>query len=96
MLNPKFLSIVVGAAALTLVFAPVSAQIIDPSTLHVGTGQGTSCAQGCAGDPNLLGGASTFDLYQTSGGGGSLLNQPVLLILAQPHGTTAGSVGGTA
>ena len=96
MLNPKFLSVLAGAAALALVSAPVSAQIIDPSTLHIGTGQGTSCAQGCAGEPNLLGGASTFDLYQTSGGGGSPLNQPVLLILAQPHGTTAGTVGGTA
>jgi PEP-CTERM motif len=85
-----------GVAFLAMFAAPASAQIIDPSTLHLGTGQGTSCAQGCAGDPNLLGSMSTFDLYQTSGGGGSLLNQPVLLIVAQPHGTTPGTVGGTA
>jgi len=85
-----------GVSFLVMFAAPASAQITDPSTLHLGTGQGTLCAQGCAGHPNLLGSASTFDLYQTSGGGGALLNQPVLLILAQPHGTTAGTVGGTA
>ena len=64
--------------------------------LHLGTGQRTARAQGCAGDPNMLGRASTFNLHQTSSGQGALLNQPVLLILAQPHGTAAGSIGGTA
>jgi len=44
----------------------------------------------------MLGRASTFNLHQTSSGQGALLNQPVLLILAQPHGTAAGSIGGTA
>jgi PEP-CTERM motif-containing protein len=96
MSNPNRNSVAAGLALLAVLAGSAAAQIVDPSTLHLGTGQGTACAQGCKGDPNMLGGASTFDLYQTSGGGGALLNQPVLLILAQPHGTAAGTVGGTA
>jgi hypothetical protein len=38
------------------------------STLHIGPGAGTKCATRCAGDPNLLDGARTVDIYQTSNG----------------------------
>src|SRR5258708_73635 len=53
------------------------------STLHIGPGAGTTCATGCAGDPNLLSGALNVDIYQTSGGAATL-SQPVLLILGVP------------
>jgi hypothetical protein len=56
---------------------------LGQSTLHIGPGAGTTCATGCAGDPNLLSGALKVDIYQTSGGGATL-SQPVLLILAVP------------
>ena len=60
-------------------FSTVSAQ----STLHIGTGAGTKCARGCAGDPNLLAGARKVSIYQTSNGAATL-SQPVLLILGVP------------
>ena len=53
------------------------------STLHVGPGAGTKCATGCAGDPNLLAGATRVDIYQTSNGA-TTLSQPVLLIFGVP------------
>jgi hypothetical protein len=53
------------------------------STLHVGPGAGTKCATGCAGDPNLLAGAHHVDIYQTSGGAGTL-SQPILVIFGVP------------
>ena len=59
---------------------------LDPATLHIGTGAGTSCAQGCGGDPNNVP-SNTFDIYQNSGGAGALSN-PVLLILGIPNDKT--------
>lgn len=53
------------------------------STLHIGPGAGTPCAQGCGGDPNLLAGALKVDIFQNSGGAATLA-QPVLLILGVP------------
>ncbi|HVI08109.1 MAG TPA: hypothetical protein VND65_07410 [Candidatus Binatia bacterium] len=53
------------------------------STLHIGTGAGTKCAEGCAGDPNLLAGARSVSIYQTSNGA-STLSQPVVIILGVP------------
>jgi|SRR6267154_669388 len=53
------------------------------STLHIGPGSGTTCATGCAGDPNLIPGARNVDIYQTSAGAPTL-SQPVLFILGVP------------
>jgi hypothetical protein len=53
------------------------------STLHIGPGSGTTCAEGCAGDPNLLAGAANVDIYQTSAGAPTL-SQPVLIIFGVP------------
>ena len=53
------------------------------STLHIGTGAGTKCAEGCAGDPNLIRGALNVSIYQTSNGA-PVLSQPVLIIFGVP------------
>jgi hypothetical protein len=58
----------------------------DPATLHIGPGAGTPCAQGCAGDPNRIG-SGMVDVFQNQGGG-SLLGNPLLLILGIPNNTT--------
>lgn len=58
----------------------------DPANLHIGPGAGTSCATGCAGEPNLLGTGSGVDVYLTSASGS--LSQPVFLILGIPNNTT--------
>lgn len=68
-----------GILLFCLSLSPVFAQ----STLHIGPGSGTNCATGCSGDPNLLSGARTVDIYQTSNGA-LTLSQPVLLILGVP------------
>ena len=81
------------AACFTLVCSyPTQAQtLLDPATLHTGAGQGTTCQQGCAGDPNLIGSGNTVDIYQNSkdqsGNAGANLVQPFLLILAVPNDT---------
>jgi PEP-CTERM motif len=67
--------------------AGAKAGAIDPATLHVGPGAGASCATGCGGDPNLLGGALTADVYQNSAGAAAL-TQPILLIIGVPNDTT--------
>jgi PEP-CTERM motif len=61
------------------------------STLHVGTGTGTSCASGCAGDPNLIGNGSVFDLAQVSEGTNAGISS-LTLILAVPNDETAMSI----
>jgi len=56
MLTPRSLSAlaalrleaVVGVLYLVMLAAPTSAQILDPATLHTGTGAGTTCATGGA------------------------------------------------
>jgi PEP-CTERM motif len=70
----------------------VSAGLTSPvaradSTLHVGTGAGTACATGCAGDPNLLGSATSVSIYQNSGGPPTLA-EPVLVIVGVPNDIT--------
>ena len=79
-------------AGLLAVFAvsPVWAQLQDPSTLHIGPGAGTICAQGCMGDPNLIGApGNVVDVFQQSGGVTATLTQPLLLIIGIPNDTTA-------
>jgi len=85
----KPLLLVMGVLLLTaLGTTPLMAQTsLDPSTLHIGPGQGTGCQQGCAGDPNPIGSGGTLDIYQTSGGQSATVNAPVLLILAVPNDT---------
>jgi hypothetical protein len=58
----------------------------DPATLHTGGGAGTSCATGCALDPNPIP-SNHFDIYQTSGGAG-LLGNPFLVIVGVPNDKT--------
>jgi PEP-CTERM motif len=55
----------------------------DPATLHIGTGAGTACAQGCGGDPNVIG-SSVLSIFQNSGGAPDLLS-PLALILGIPN-----------
>lgn len=74
------------AVMMVLGVACARADIVDPSTLHIGPGAGTPCATGCGGDPNLIGG-STADVFQTSGGAPTL-SQPVLIILGVPNDST--------
>ncbi len=59
---------------------------LDPATLHVGTGAGTSCAQGCAGDPNQVGGTQV-SIYQNSAGAPTLAS-PILVIVGIPNDPT--------
>jgi len=99
------LEALVGVAFLAMLAAPASAQILDPATLHTGTGAGTTCATGGAAsgpcqylyqnhtEVNGIG-PSEFDLYQGSNGASSL--NPVLLIFGVPNNptNTIGSVTG--
>jgi len=82
-----------GAALLAMFAAPASADLLDPATLHTGTGAGTTCATGGCyvyppAAPNEVNGigASEFDLYQQSNGANSL--NPVLLIFGVPNNPT--------
>ena len=92
--------VVVSLATLT---GPASAQVLDPSTLHVGTGAGTSCsAGGCyvfpTASPNEVNGIGTgahFDIFQQSNGGVTTTS-PTLLIFAVPDGAAAPSLPSTA
>ena len=78
------LSLAVVIASLILVTSvPAQATLIDPSTLHIGTGAGTACAVGCGGDPNLIS-ATDFDVYQNAAGANTL-SQPLLVILGIPN-----------
>ena len=72
----------VGLGVLLFCF-PALSTASGQSSLHIGPGAGTTCATGCAGDPNLLSGALNVDIYQTAGGAPTLA-QPVLLILGVP------------
>src|SRR5207253_8993489 len=67
------------------------AQPIDPATLHIGTGAGTPCAQGCGFDPNQIT-QMNFDVFQNATGANSLTT-PLLVILGIPNYTgTAKSI----
>ena len=85
------LAAIAGITPLVMLATPASAQLIDPSNIHVGPGAGVMCDTGCAGEPNPVGSGSTFDLYQTSGG--KSLADPTLLILAVPNDPTGSSHG---
>jgi PEP-CTERM motif len=55
---------------------------LDPANLHVGPRAGTSCATGCAGDPNTIS-STAFDVYYNSQGNGNLaIGNPFYLIVA--------------
>lgn len=66
-------------------FADGTTSITDPADLHVGTGAGTSCATGCAGDPNTIT-AANFDIYYNPNTNSSQapIGTPFYLILAIP------------
>lgn len=74
------------AAVVLMPSLGMATTFLDPATLHIGTGAGTPCAVGCAGDPNDVP-SNHFDIYQNSGGAAGL-NNPVLLILAVANDTT--------
>jgi PEP-CTERM motif len=78
----------VAVIALALIWAPVGAYA-DPAVLHIGTGFGTPCAQGCGGHPNLI--DDTFSIFY-NGQGQPALSDPLILIIGAPDfgsGTTA-------
>jgi hypothetical protein len=56
------------------------------ATLHIGPGAGTACAEGCSGDPNLIGNGAAFDIFQESGGAKNLA-QPLFVIIGIPNDT---------
>lgn len=62
------------------------ADTLDPTTLYIGPGAGTACAEGCNGNPNLIGSGATLDIYQSDIS--VPMVQPALLILAVPNDTT--------
>jgi len=77
-----FPSAVVGMLAGTVALllpAVCQATLLDPSTLHIGTGINTPCEMGCGADPNVVNG-NLFDIFQNQGGA-SGVNNPVLLII---------------
>lgn len=57
------------------------------SNLHIGTGTGTPCQSGCAGDPNLIGTGGTFDIAEVSNGKNAGIAS-LTLILAVPNDST--------
>jgi PEP-CTERM motif-containing protein len=62
--------------------------------LHIGTGFGTACAQGCAGHPNLI--DDPFSIFVNGAGQGPLSN-PLMLIIGVPDfgaGTAAPTLTG--
>lgn len=75
---------VVGCCLSLLLAVQTKAQT-DPSTLHIGAGAGTTCAMGCAGDPNLIGSGNTVDIFNQSMGGPQTEVPPILLILGVPN-----------
>lgn len=58
------------------------------SSLYIGTGAGTSCAEGCGGNPNLLGTGADVDIYQSAGGYKANMLPPQFLILGIPNDTS--------
>lgn len=58
------------------------------SSLHIGAGAGSSCAEGCAGDPNLLGTGTDVDIFQSANGSKAEMLPPQFLILGIPNDTT--------
>jgi hypothetical protein len=77
------LFVLAGCLSLVCTFQ-TKAQVVDPSTLHIGPGVGTICATGCSADPNQIA-TGTVDIFQESGGATPLDNGTVFLILAVPN-----------
>lgn len=81
--------LVVGLLSMFAVSA-LWANAVDPSTLHIGSGAGTACAQGCAGDPNSIGPlGNVVDIFQNSGGLNAPVTTPLFLIIGIPNNTTS-------
>lgn len=79
----RLAAVILGLGSLFLLNAsPAPAAILDPATLHIGTGYGTPCATGCGGDPNSITG-NRISIYDNGNGQPVLLN-PVLLIMGVP------------
>src|SRR6266446_2378478 len=94
----KFVKFVLGALVLvsavafadTIQLPPDGAE--DPSTLHVGSGYGTPCAHGCAGDPNVINVATGHgDIYQNSGGAGPMTYLAVIIAVANGNSSSLDS-----
>jgi len=68
-------------------------QLLDPATLHVGTGVGTGCVTGCPGvvSGEVTATSTSFDVFQESGSQSKLLGSEILLIAAVPN-TATGTV----
>jgi len=77
--------LILGLALLSVFTWTAWGQLIDPATLHIGTGAGTPCATGCGGDPNQIT-QTQFDVYQNAAGANSLIS-PLLVILGIPNYT---------
>ena len=87
MRTPSRLSWIVALGGVFLCTA-ARADLIDPATLHIGPGAGTTCAEGgCPLYNNEVNAitSGTLDIFQQSNGGGTLLTDPLLLILAVPN-----------
>src|SRR5690242_9108949 len=88
------LSAALGIGVASFFAVSASAQVVDPSTFHVGTGAGTSCATGgcgigtgtLSGEVNPISG-TTFSIYQESNGQATTPTTPLELIFALPTGT---------
>ena len=63
--------LILGLALLSMFTWTAWGQLIDPATLHIGSGAGAPCATGCAGDPNQIT-RKDFDVYQNSGAANAL------------------------
>lgn len=88
----KFLRFALSGVLLGALSSPALAgTLLDPSTLFIGSGQGTACATGgCPlynGELNNFG-PTTLDIYQNQNGAKGLEN-PILLILGVPNNTFA-------
>jgi hypothetical protein len=84
-MRAKYL-LAVAVAVVTVMFCGTPAWA--DSTLHIGTGIGTVCQAGCAGDPNLIGSGSVFDVAQVSEGANSNIGD-LWVVLAVPNDSTA-------
>src|SRR5579872_6296747 len=79
---------------LLVLFVSFSAfgQLLDPATLHIGTGVGTPCVSGCPGvvSGEVTATTGSFDIFQESNNPDVFTNE-LLLIAAVPN-TASGSV----
>jgi PEP-CTERM motif len=89
----KIFSLLAAGAFLIAMSSMLKADdFVDPATLHIGPGVGTACANGCGGDPNVIG-TTQADIYQNSGGAGTL-GQPILIIFGVPNNSSAPVITG--